>query len=70
VRYCRRSDVSVGVLCDVDTGQHVAQLNYMDQSLHTSRYQKAGQKHSIKIANRSFEDVAAVYSPLTHTLFT
>jgi hypothetical protein len=24
----------------------------------TSRYQKAGQKHSIKIVNRSFEDVA------------
>jgi hypothetical protein len=23
-----------------------------------SRYQKAGQKHSIKITNRSFEDVA------------
>jgi hypothetical protein len=23
-----------------------------------SRYQKAGQKHSIKIANRSFEDIA------------
>jgi hypothetical protein len=33
-----------------------------------SRYQKAGQKHGIKIANRSFEDVVAKFKYLSTTL--